>query len=61
MRITDNYDISPAHYTGAYIIMKNTLRKLNSYIPQGIICLVVVFGIFAYIASQMGTPQMLNT
>ncbi|MBR5186231.1 MAG: hypothetical protein IKW19_08050, partial [Akkermansia sp.] len=41
--------------------MKNLLRKINSYIPQGIICLVVVFGIFAYIASQMGTPQMLNT
>ena len=41
--------------------MKNFLRKLNSYIPQGIICLVVVFGLFAYIASQMGTPQMLNT
>ena len=41
--------------------MKETLRKINSFIPQGIICLVVVFGIFAYIASQMGTPQMLNT
>ena len=41
--------------------MKDILRKINNCIPKGIICLVVVFGIFAYIASQMGTPQMLNT
>ena len=41
--------------------MKNLLQKIYRGIPQGIICLVVVFGIFAYIASQMGTPQMLNT
>lgn len=41
--------------------MKNILKKFYNSIPQGIVCLVVVFGIFAYIASQMGTPQMLNT
>lgn len=39
----------------------NTLRKLYNKIPNGIICLLSVFGLFAYIASQMGTPQMLNT
>lgn len=41
--------------------MKNPLYKFYKGIPQGIICLVIVFGIFAYIASQMGTPNMLNT
>lgn len=41
--------------------MKNLLYKFYKGIPQGIICLVIVFGIFAYIASQMGTPNMLNT
>lgn len=37
------------------------LRKLYKLIPDGIICLTIVFALFAYIASQMGTPQMLNT
>ncbi len=41
--------------------MKNPLYKFYKGIPQGIICLIIVFGIFAYIASQMGTPNMLNT
>lgn len=41
--------------------MKNIIKRLYDCIPQGIICLAVVFAIFAYIASQMGTPQMLNT
>ncbi len=41
--------------------MKNLLYKFYKGIPQGIICLIIVFGIFAYIASQMGTPNMLNT
>ncbi len=41
--------------------MKNPLYKFYKGIPQGIICIVIVFGIFAYIASQMGTPNMLNT
>lgn len=41
--------------------MKNPLYKFYKGIPQGIICLVIVFGIFAYIALQMGTPNMLNT
>lgn len=41
--------------------MKNLIKKFYAAIPQGIICLIIVFGLFAYIASQMGTPQMLNT
>lgn len=41
--------------------MKQTLRKLYSKIPGGILCLLIVFGIFAYLASKMGTPNMLNT
>lgn len=41
--------------------MKKILQKFYNSIPQGIVCLIVVFGIFAYIASKMGTPQMLNT
>ena len=41
--------------------MKKPLKKLISRIPDGIICLVVVFGLFALIASKMGTPKMINT
>lgn len=41
--------------------MKQTLRKLYSKIPGGILCLLIVFSIFAYLASKMGTPNMLNT
>lgn len=41
--------------------MKPNFSKLYSWIPNGVICLVIVFTLFAYIASQMGTPQMLNT
>ena len=31
------------------------------YIPDGIPCLVIVFGLFAFIGMRMGVPQMLNT
>ena len=41
--------------------MKSPLRKLYKKIPKGIICLVVVFGLFSYLGSRMGTPNMLNT
>ena len=37
---------------------RNTITK---YIPTGIPCLLVVFGLFAFIGSRMGVPQMLNT
>ena len=41
--------------------MRFSFRKLYNKIPGGIICLIVVFGFFAYLASKMGTPNMLNT
>lgn len=41
--------------------MKLPFKKIYSKIPSGIICLVVVFGMFIYLASRMGTPNMLNT
>ena len=41
--------------------MKFSFRKLYDKIPGGILCLIVVFGFFAYLASRMGTPNMLNT
>lgn len=37
------------------------LKKIYKRIPGGIICLIIVFGLFSYIGSIMGTPQMLNT
>lgn len=36
-------------------------KKLFSWIPAGITCLVVFFLLFGYLASQMGTANMLNT
>ena len=41
--------------------MKFSFRRLYKKIPGGIFCLIVVFGFFAYLASVMGTPNMLNT
>lgn len=41
--------------------MKKILKKFYKGIPGGMICLIIVFGLFSYIASKMGTPQMLNT
>lgn len=41
--------------------MKFSFRKLYAKIPAGIICIVVVFGIFTYLGIKMGTPNMLNT
>lgn len=41
--------------------MKKILKKFYKGIPGGVICLIIVFGLFSYIASKMGTPQMLNT
>ena len=40
---------------------KNILRRCYDAIPSGIICLVVVFGLFGYLGYKMGTPNMLNT
>lgn len=40
---------------------KATNKKVFGRIPNGVVCLVLVFAFFAYIASKMGTPNMLNT
>lgn len=39
----------------------NFLRRCWQVIPSGIVCLAVIFALFGYIASVMGTPNMLNT
>ena len=36
-------------------------RKLFSWIPGGVICLVVFVALFGYLGSKMGTANMLNT
>ena len=41
--------------------VKNSLKKLIGWIPAGIICLVIFFALFGYLASKMGTANMLNT
>ena len=41
--------------------MSNKKFNLWKFIPTGIPCLVIVFGMFAYIGSIMGVPNMLNT
>lgn len=40
---------------------KSPIKKLFRKIPSGIICLIVVFGLFYYLGYKMGTPNMLNT
>ncbi|MBR5856574.1 MAG: hypothetical protein IKY70_04815, partial [Bacteroidales bacterium] len=35
--------------------------SISKYIPTGVPCLLIVGGIFYYLGSQMGTPNMLNT
>ena len=41
--------------------MSNKKNNLWKLIPTGIPCLVIVFGMFAYLGSIMGVPNMLNT
>ena len=41
--------------------MRHPLRRLFKAIPNGIPCLVIVFGLFGYLGHKMGTPNMLNT
>jgi len=41
--------------------VENSLKKLFGWIPAGIICLVIFFALFGYLASKMGTANMLNT
>ena len=41
--------------------LRAILRRGLRFIPSGIICLVIVFGLFGYLGCRMGTPNMLNT
>ena len=41
--------------------MSEKKKGIWKYIPDGIPCLVIVFGLFTFIGMQMGVPQMLNT
>ena len=41
--------------------LRAILRRGLRFIPSGIICLVIVFGLFGYLGYKMGTPNMLNT
>lgn len=36
-------------------------RSITSYVPSGVICLAVVFGLFYFIGVKMGVANMLNT
>ena len=38
-----------------------TIKKIFGMIPAGIVCLLVFFLLFGYLASRMGTANMLNT
>ena len=41
--------------------MAEKKKGIWKFIPDGIPCLVIVFGLFAFIGMKMGVPQMLNT
>ena len=41
--------------------MAEKKKGIWKYIPDGIPCLVIVFGLFAFIGHRMGVPEMLNT
>lgn len=41
--------------------MKRAIRKIRKAMPPGILCLIIVFTLFAGLAMVMGTPNMLNT
>ena len=41
--------------------MAEKKKGIWKYIPDGIPCLVIVFGLFTFIGMQMGVPQMWNT
>lgn len=41
--------------------VKNLVKKTFGWIPAGFVCLVIFFALFGYLASKMGTANMLNT
>ena len=41
--------------------MRRLFRKLFGWIPAGVVCLAIFLLLFGYLASKMGTANMLNT
>ena len=41
--------------------IRKIFKKIFGWIPTGVVCLLIFFLIFGYLASQMGTANMLNT
>lgn len=41
--------------------IRKLLKKIFDWIPAGVVCLAIFFLVFGYLASQMGTANMLNT
>lgn len=41
--------------------LRSSIRRGLRAVPNGVICLVIVFGLFGYLGCKMGTPNMLNT
>lgn len=37
------------------------MKRIMKYVPSGVVCLAVIFLLFGYLASQMGTANMINT
>lgn len=56
---TEEKTLSTPDATGAKATPRR--RSLTSYVPSGIICLVVVFALFYFIGVKMGVANMLNT
>ena len=41
--------------------IRNLLKKFFGLLPAGVVCLAIFILIFGYLASKMGTANMLNT
>ena len=41
--------------------LRKLLKKAFGWVPAGVVCLAIFFLIFGYLASRMGTANMLNT
>ena len=41
--------------------IRKIFKKIFGWIPTGVVCLLIFFLIFGFLASQMGTANMLNT
>lgn len=54
-------EITTTPTTGITAKGKRSSFSITRYIPSGVICLAVVFGLFWYLGSVMGMAQMLKT